>query len=132
MWEITVIIVCFELAIGLTASMSLFTQMYYTKAQQSVDSGAGFMTGSVGKTNDLVKSSQPQNVDYFSMGISGLYSAWGIISTTVGAVIYFYPHLITIFMVPMDLAIAIQALIYVNYVWGIGQFISGRSGGMMQ
>jgi len=136
MWDITILIVCFELAIGFAGGLvdaGLFdNHMYYTQSQQSVTSGNGFMSGEISNTGELISSTQTSNVDYFSMGISMVWSAIGIITKTIYSVLFFLPHLRETFMFPLELAIPIQVLIYITYAWGIAQFLSGRSGGMLQ
>ncbi len=90
------------------------------------------MSGEIGSTGELVGSTQSESVDYFTLGVSMLYSSIGILGKMVYAVVFFLPHLRETFMFPLALAVPIQALIYVVYAFGFIQFLSGRSGGMFQ
>jgi len=133
MWGITVLIICFELAIGFTGAIGLFDHMHYTQSQKSVeDTAAGYMTGEVSETGELIDAAKANSVDYFTIQASLLFSAVGILTSTASAVVFFLPHLRETFMFPIELAIPIQALIYLCYAWGLAQFLSGRGAGYFQ
>lgn len=131
MWDLTVIIIAFELAIGFVAGIGLFEHTYYTPSQSNSKELNGYLHGTSNATNTLIESTKTTNSDYFSLG-TYLFGALNIFLNIVGAVVFFYPHLVNTFMVPMALAAPIQCLIYITYAWGIVQFMSGRSGSLMQ
>jgi hypothetical protein len=132
MWDITFLIICFELAIGFASGLGLFGHMYFDQSQESSSTTTGFMSGNVSETGELIGSTKQGSVDYFSISASMLWSGIGLVINIVASVIFFLPHLVNVFMVPLVLAIPIQALIYMCYSWSLAQFLSGRSGGIIQ
>lgn len=131
MMDLTLIIVAFELAIGFVAGIGVFEHTYYEPSQENIRELNGYMHGNSNATSALIDSAKTTNADYFSIA-SALFGALNLFLKTVGAVVFFYPHLVDVFMMPELIAGPLQALIYVTYAWGIVQFMSGRSGGLMQ
>jgi hypothetical protein len=133
MWDITFLIICFELSMGFVSGLGLFGHIYFPQAQESANAPyGGMLSGNVSATGELIDSSKQPNVDSFSVGAAMLWSGVGLFLNIAGAVAYFLPHLINTFMLPMVLAVPIQALIYLCYSWSLAQFLSGRSGGYYQ
>jgi len=130
MWEITVFIIALELGIGVIDGIGLFDVMYYNQSgyiQQGTTSSYNMTT-----TGNLLSSSTPSGVDYYTMGVAMVVSGLMIFLSVCQAIIFILPTLILKFHVPIQLAVPIQAMIYLMYVWGIAQWKSGRSGGMLQ
>lgn len=130
-WDITLLIICFELALGFTSGIGLWGYTYYEPSQENVLDVVGYQSGNMNATTGLIDSMKQQNADYFSLGTM-LMTSIGILFNVLGAIVFFYPHLVNTFMFPMALAIPIQALIYLTYSWAIAQFLSGRSGSLIQ
>jgi len=129
-FDICLLVICLQLSLTFISSIGLFgDNLFYTAPQQT---GNGFMTGSMSDTEKLVGAQSYTTIDYLTMSISMIVSSLGLIATLLGSVIIFIPQLILVFQVPLPLAIVIQALIYVMYGWAYLQFLSGRSGAMLQ
>jgi hypothetical protein len=134
-WDITILIIAFELAIGFVNGIGLFQTQFFNEAQVasgSNSSSLGFMTGSIDSTGNLVGAQQSGSMDYFTLAVGWLLSGFLLIVSIGQAVVIFLPQLITIFHCPTALAIVIQAMIYLSYVWGYAQWKSGRMGGTIQ
>lgn len=126
--QIAVLIICLELSISFFANVGIFQQVYITPAQQQIGSaGTGFISGNINETSTLLGSQKTGTVDTFTAGIGMLFSAIGILINMLGSVMFFLPHLISVFKFPLILAVPVQAMIYIIYSIGILQFISGRS-----
>jgi hypothetical protein len=131
-WDITVLVICIELALQLVVGSGLFTstQFYYTPSQQSVLEVNGYMSGNMNATKALLDGAKQTNADYFAMGM-GLVTSGNIFVRLIGSIVFFYPHLVLTFNIPPLLAGTIQILIYMSYGIGIIQFVSGRSTNLM-
>lgn len=125
--QIAVLIICIELSVSFFANLGLFTTVFYTPAQEQVGAGTGFMSGSINDTSTLLGSQKTGTIDTFTAGIGMLFGSIGILINLLGGVVFFLPHLITIFQFPLILAVPVQVMIYIIYSIGILQFISGRS-----
>lgn len=128
MWDITFLIICFELAMGLASGVGLFAQVYYMPIQQTAGSSGSFLAGNVSDTGELIDSSKARSGDDFTSGVSMIWSGVGLFLNIAGSVACFYPHLVKTFMFPSALAVIVQTLIYICYSWSIAQFLSGRYG----
>lgn len=130
MWEITVLIIVIELGIGIIDGMGLFDIMYYNQSGYIQQQGQA--TYNLTTTGTLVQSATPSGTDYFTMGAAWLFSSLMLVLNIVLAILFILPTLIIKFHIPPVVAIPIQAMIYICYVWGIAQWKSGRSGGLLQ
>ena len=130
-WDIAVLIICFNLAIGIVGSLGIFTHMYYTTAQQNVYEVDGYMQGNGNATEKLIESSKNTNADYFSLGTM-LFGAFNMFLNVLSSAIFILPQLINTFHMPLVIAVPIQTLIWIIDVWAIVQFMSGRSGTLIQ
>jgi hypothetical protein len=130
-WDIAVLLICFNLAIGLVGSIGLFTHMYYEPVQQNVLEVNGYMQGNSNASQKLIDSAKTTNADYFSLGTM-LFGAFNIFINVLGSAVFILPTLVTTFGIPLALASVLQVLIWLINVWGIIQFMSGRSGSLMQ
>jgi hypothetical protein len=129
-WDIAVLLICFNLAIGLVGSMGIFTHMYYTPVQQNVMDANDYMRGDINSTKDLINNQKQSNADYFSLGMM-IFGAWNLFISILLSALCVAPQLLA-FGMPLPLVLVIQSLIYLIDIWGIIQFMSGRSGSLMQ
>jgi len=131
-WDITVLIICFELALQVIIGCNLYSpnMHFYTPSQQPVSDVLGYTTGSMNSTTKLLDATKTPNADYFSVGM-GLISAGNILIQILGSIVFFYPHLLSVFGIPPLIAVCIQCIIYLSYGIGIVQFASGRSTTLM-
>jgi hypothetical protein len=132
-WDITVLIICFELALQLIIGCGLYAQNmnFYTPSQTPVMDVTGYSTGnSNNATQKLFDGAKQSNSDYFSIGM-GLVTAGNLFVTILGSAAFVYWPLTTGFGVPPMLAAIIQFLIWTTYVIGLVQFMSGRSTTLM-
>jgi hypothetical protein len=125
--QIAVLIICIELSISFFANIGLFTTVFYTPAQEQIGAGTGFMSGNINETSNLLGSQKTGTVDTFTAGIGMLIGSIGILINLLGSVVFFLPHLVSVFQFPLLLAIPVQVMIYIIYSVGILQFMSGRS-----
>jgi hypothetical protein len=130
MWEITVLIIVIELGIGIIDGVGLFDTMYYNQSGYIQQQGQS--TYNITTTGNLLASSTPTSMDYYSMGVGLVLSGWNVLLSVLQAIVFILPTLINKFHIPIQLAVPLQAMIYLMYVWGIAQWRSGRSGGMLQ
>lgn len=136
-WDITILIIAFEFAIGLMNAIALYPYTYYQESQVSDNYGGnssslGFMSGSIDSTGNLIGAQQSGSMDYFTLAVGWLLSGFLLIVSIGQAVVIFLPQLITTFHCPTALAIVIQGMIYLSYVWGYAQWKAGRMGGTIQ
>lgn len=131
-WDITVLVICFELAMQIIIGSALYTpnMNFYTNSQTSVMDVTGYSTGNPNATQKLLDGAKQTNSDYFSVGM-GLITAGNILVNILWSVFFFYTHLVGVFGFPPILAGGIQFLIYMTYTIGIIQFVSGRSTTLM-
>jgi uncharacterized membrane protein len=130
MWEITVFVITLELGIGIIDGIGLFDTMMYNQTGYIQQQGA--TAYNITTTGNLITASTPTSMDYYTMGVGLVMAGWNVLVSVFIAVVCILPMLILKFHVPPVLAIPLQAMIYLMYVWGIAQWKSGRSGGMLQ
>lgn len=131
-WDITVLILCFEISLQLIVGCSVYApnMHFYTPSQSSVLDVTGYSTGNSNATQKLLDGVKQSNSDYFSIGM-GLITAGNLLASILGSAVFFYPHLVGVFGVPVLLGVFLQFLIWTTYLIGFIQFISGRSTTLM-
>jgi len=127
MWQITKIIIVIELVIGMVDASGLFNQNYWQVNQASGTGDVEYTTGSLSELTNA-GSSGNAGADWFNQGVALVFAAIMWILTVMKSVVVILPTLIDRFHVPAPFAVVIQAMIYLEYGWGLAQWRAQRPG----
>lgn len=126
MWQITKIIIVIELVIGMVDASGLFTQHF---VQVNQGTGDGAVQYAVGDLNSLVQNAQGAvGQDWFTQGVGLVFASFMWMLTVIKAVVFILPTLVERFHIPLEFAVVMQGMIYLEYGWGFAQWRAQRPG----
>lgn len=123
MWDITKFIIIAEITIGFIAGLNLFEVQTFHPIQ------GGVTDYTVGDLDAQISDRQSGSINYFDLAVALVFSGLNILLSIFKAVVVIFLVLVDDFHIPAQIAVVLQALIYLEYSWFIAQWIAGRPGG---
>jgi len=117
-FDILLFLVCLEATIGFVASLDVFPVSY-------VDPSAVHSDWSLVEIQE--EASQQGFFDKMMLATDMLFKALGMFFNMMVAIVAIYVPLTSVLGVPSEVALLVQSVVYVVYVWALIQFLSGRS-----
>ena len=117
-FDILLFLVCLEATIGFVASLDVFPVSY-------VDPSAVHSDWSLVEIQE--EASQQGFFDKMMLVTDMLFKALGMFFNMMVAIVAIYVPLTSVLGVPSEVALLVQSVVYVVYVWALIQFLSGRS-----
>ena len=119
-YDILLFLVCLEAAIGFVSSLHIFPVNY-------VDVSA-VQTPQDWNLQEVENQTASQSIfDKMMLATDMLFKALSMFLNMLVAIVAIYIPLTTVLGVPSEIALLLQGVVYVVYVWAIIQFLSGRS-----
>ncbi|MHC1577316.1 MAG: hypothetical protein ACXQT6_01300 [Candidatus Methanospirareceae archaeon] len=119
-FDILLFLVCLEATIGFVASLHVFPVSY-------IDPSAVHGDWSLVEVQEQVEASQQGFFDKMMLVTDMLFKALGMFFNMMVAIVAIYVPLTSVLGVPSEVALLVQSVVYVVYVWALIQFLSGRS-----
>ena len=117
-YDILMFLVCLEASIGFVSSLHIFPVSY-------VDASA---VQSNWNLEEIESQAQTQTVvDKVMLATDMLFKALTTFLNMLIAIVAIYIPLTSVLGVPSEIALLLQGVVYVVYMWAIIQFLSGRS-----
>lgn len=131
-WQIAKILILIQLCVGVVNGILVLYDLdsvasphpYYTTIN---DSNTQFVIGDLDDLNQTTDEGFT-GMNSFDLGISMVTSGWMLVWSILGSMVSIFPLLVDTFHCPPLLAGIFQTGIYLEVLYGVAQWRSGRSG----
>lgn len=131
-WQIAKVLILTQMCVGLVNGLFLTYDMGEASSpiyfETINDSETQFKIGDI---EDLTSTSEDQEfvgMNTFDLGVGMVMSGGMLVWNVITSMVTIFPVLVNVFHCPTILAVIIQAGIYMEVLYGVAQWRSGRSG----